>query len=145
MKKLQAIKSLFLLLLIVSLSAHTITATTVDDAPVYLNGGNEGLFTDLYGSLSTASLTQPEGIHGRALFTFAISKEGDIEVETIRLLRKSSLPEEYINAIKEAIKQLGKFKPGRQYNQKEQQWKPLRVHYNIGVTLPIPSKYVTSK
>ncbi len=145
MKKFQALKILFLLLLMVSFTTQTTKATTVDDMPVYLNGGSDGLLKDLYSHLSSASLSQSDSIKGKCFFTFAISKEGNIDVVTIKLVRKTSLPDEYVNAAKEAIKHLGKFQPGRRYNSKENKWEPLRVHSSISVAFPIPSKYLISQ
>jgi len=145
MKNFQALKILFLLLLMVSFTTQTTKATTVDDAPVYLNGGGDGLLRDLYCNLSSASLSQSDCIKGKCFFTFAISKDGTIDVETIRLVRKTSLPDEYVNAAKESIKHLGKFQPGRRFNSKEEKWEPQRVQYTIVVIFPIPSKYLTSE
>jgi len=145
MKNYQTLKILFLLLLIVSYTTQTTKASTVDDPPVYINGGDDGLFRDLYCNLSSALPSQSDGIKDKCFFTFIISKEGTIDVETIKLARKTTLPDEYVNAAKKAIKRLGKFKPGGRYNSKEEKWKPLRVHYSIGVSFPIPSKYLTSE
>jgi len=144
MKNYQALKILFLLLLMVSSTTQTTKATTVDDPPVYINGG-DGLLRDLYCNLSSALPSQSDCIKGKCFFTFIISKEGTIDVETIKLARKTTLPDEYVNAAKEAIKHLGKFKPGGRYNSKEEKWEPLRVQCNIGVISPIPSKYLTSE
>ncbi len=145
MKKFQALKILFLLLLMVSFTSPTTKATTVDDAPVYLNGGSDGLLRDLYYNLSSSLLSQSDCIKGKCLFTFAISKEGTIDLETIKLARKTTLPDEYVNAAKEAIMHLGKFRPGRQYNSKEEKWEPVRVYYTISVIFPISSKFLTSE
>ncbi len=142
MKKFQSFKILFLLLLMVSFATQTAKATSVNEVAVYLNGGNDGLLRDLYCNLSNASLSQTDSIKGRCFLSFAISKEGVIEAETIKLLRDTSLPDEYVNAAIEAIKHLGTFKPGRQYNAKEERWVPLRTHYTINVSFPIPSKYL---
>lgn len=145
MKNFQSLKILFLLLLMVSFTTQAIKATTVDEAPVYINGGSDGLLRDLYCTLSSASISQADTVKGKCFFTFAISKDGIIDVETIKLVRNTTLPDEYINAAKDAIKHLGKFKPGRQYNSKEEKWEPLRVHFNLGVFFPIPSNYLTSE
>ena len=129
----------------VTFTTTTITATTVEDQAVYLNEGQEGLLKDLYSNLSSVTLSHSDSIKGKCFFSFAISKDGTIEVESIKLLRKTTLPDEYVNTAKEAIKQLGKFKPGRRYNSKEEKWEPLRVLYNISVVFPVPSKYLTSE
>lgn len=145
MKNFQALKILFLLLLMVSFTTQTTKATTDVDTPVYLNDGYEGLIRDIYCDISRATLSQSDCIEGKCFFTFVITKEGAIDVETIKLARKTSLPDEYVDAAEEAIKHLGKFKPGRRFNSKEQKWEPLRVHYNISVVFPIPPEYSTSE
>ncbi len=133
-------KILFFLLLMVSLNTQTTNATTVEEIPVYINGGGDGLLRDLYSYLSTVSLSQSDSIKGKCFFTFAISKDGIIDVETIKLARKTTLPDEYVNAAKEAVKHLGKFKPGKMNGI------PKRVWYNLPITYPIPlDKIITSE
>ena len=48
MKNFQLVKILFFLLLMVSLNTQTTNATTVEEKPVYINGGDDGLLRDLY-------------------------------------------------------------------------------------------------
>lgn len=122
MKNFQALKILFLLLLMVSFTTQTTKATTDIDTPVYLNDGYEGLIRDLYCDISRATLSQSDCIEGKCFLTFVTTKEGAVD------------------AAKEAIKHLVKFKPGRRFNSKEQKWEPLRVHYNISVVFPYPPR-----
>ena len=131
-------KILFFLLFMVSLNAQTTNATTVEERPVYINGGDDGLLRDLYCNLSTVSLSQSDCIKGRCIFTFAISKDGIIDLETIKLARKTTLPDEYVNAAKEAVKHLGKFKPGKMNGT------PVKVWYTIPVIFPIPLDKINS-
>lgn len=131
-------KVLFFLLLMVSLNTQTTNATTVEERPVYINGGDDGLLRDLYCNLSTVSLSQSDCIKGKCIFTFAISKDGIIDLETIKLARKTTLPDEYVNAAKEAVKHLGKFKPGKMNGT------PVKVWYTISVIFPIPLDKINS-
>lgn len=57
MKNFQALKILFLLLLMVSFTTQTTKATTDVDTPVYLNDGYEDLIRDLYCEISRATLS----------------------------------------------------------------------------------------
>lgn len=131
-------KILFFLLFMVSLNTQTTNATTVEERPVYINGGDDGLLRDLYFNLSTVSLSQSDCIKGRCIFTFAISKDGIIDLETIKLARKTTLPDEYVNAAKEAVEHLGKFKPGKMNGT------PVKVWYTIPVIFPIPLDKISS-
>ena len=132
MKNFQLVKILFFLLLMVSLNTQTTNATTVEEKPVYINGGDDGLLRDLYCHLSCISLSHSDSIKGRCVFTFAISKDGIIDVETIKLARKTTLPDEYVDAAKEAVKHLGKFKPGKMNGT------PVKVWYTVPIKYPIP-------
>ena len=125
-------KILFFLLLFVSFNTQTTNATSVEETPVYINGGVKGLLRDLYSNLSSAITSQSDSINGRCVFKFAISKDGTIDTETIELVRNTSLPEEYVNAAKGAIKKLGKFEPGKMNGT------PIKVWYNQPVIYPIP-------
>ena len=113
-------------------NTQTTNATTVEEIPVYINGGDKGLLRDLYSNLSSATSSQSDSIKGRCIFKFVISKDGTIETETIELVRNTSLPEEYVNAAKEAIKKLGKFEPGKMNGT------PIKVWFNQPVIYPIP-------
>ncbi|MDE6415856.1 MAG: energy transducer TonB [Duncaniella sp.] len=132
MKNFQLVKILFFLLITVSLNTQTTNARTVEERPVYIKGGDDGLLRDLYCNLSTVSLSQSDTIKGRCIFTFVISKDGMIDVETIKLVRKTTLPDVYVNAAKEAVKHLGEFKPGKKNGT------PVKVWYTLPVIFPIP-------
>ena len=125
-------KILFFLLLFVSFNTQTTNATTVEEKPVYINGGDKGLLRDLYSNLSSAITSQSDSIKGRCVFKLAVSKDGTIDTETIKLVRNTSLPEEYVNAAKEAIKKLGKFEPGKMNGTPQKAW------FNLPVIYPIP-------
>ncbi len=125
-------KILFFLLLFVSFNTQTTNATTVEEKPVYINGGDKGLLRDLYSYLSNAKNSHSDSIKGKCIFTFAITKDGVIDTETIHVLRNTSLPEEYVNEAKEAIKHLGKFTPGKNNGT------PVKVSYILPVIYPIP-------
>ena len=132
MKKFKSIKILFLLLLMVSSGAQITKAHTVEKRAEYIKGGDKGLLSDLYSNLSSAMPSQSDNINGRCIFKFVISKDGTIDTETIELVRNSSLPEEYINAAKEAIKKLGKFEPGKMNGT------PVRTWFTLPVIYPLP-------
>ena len=100
--------------------------------PYYLNGGGEGLLNDLYTALSKTAPQSQNNIKGRAAISFAISKDGIIDPNSIKLQRNWSLPEDYINAAVEAIKGLGKFEPGKF------EGVPKRVTYTVYIKYPIP-------
>lgn len=100
--------------------------------PYYLNGGDDGLLNDVYTALSRTAPLSQDDIKGLGVFSFAISKNGIIEPNSIRLERNRSLPEDYINAVVEAIKSLGKFEPGRFDGV------PRRVTYSVPIKYPIP-------
>ena len=128
----KSIKILFLLLLMVSSATQITKAYTVEERAEYINGDDKGLLSDLYSNLSSAMPSQSDSINGRCVFKFAISKDGTIDTETIKLVRNTSLPEEYVNAAKEAIKHLGKFTSGKMNGT------PVRTWFTIPVIYPIP-------
>lgn len=100
--------------------------------PYYLNGGNDGLLNDLYTALSKTAPLSQDNIKGKGAFSFAISKDGIIDPNSIKLERNWSLPEDYINAAVEAIKGLGKFEPGKF------EGVPKRVTRTVIIKYPIP-------
>ncbi len=100
--------------------------------PYYLNGGGDGLLNDLYTALSRIAPLTQDSIRGKAMFSFAITKDGSVDPNSIKLWRNRSVPEEYINAAVEAIKRLGKFEPGKLNGI------PVKVTYNICIKYPIP-------
>lgn len=100
--------------------------------PYYLNGGDKGLISDLYTMISeTAPLTQ-DSVKGRAVVSFKIRKDGQIDANTIKLLRNKSVPEAYLKAAIEAIKKLGKFEPGKMNGI------PINVAYSLPIIYPVP-------
>ena len=100
--------------------------------PYYLHGGNEGLMNDLYATLlNTAPATQ-NCVSGRAAVTFSISKDGQIDPNSIKVIRNRSVPEDYLDAAIEAIKSLGKFEPGKMNGI------PQKVSYTLPIIYPIP-------
>lgn len=100
--------------------------------PYYLNGGEQGLQSDFYSALAkTAPVTQ-ECVKGRAVVSFAVSKDGNIDPNSIKLVRNKSVPEDYIKAAIEAIKGLGKFEPGKMDGQ------PKKVSLSLPVIYPVP-------
>lgn len=100
--------------------------------PYYLNGGGDGLMNDLYTALSKTVPLSQDSIKGRAAISFAISEDGIIDPNSIKLVRNWSLPEDYINAAVEAIKGLGKFEPGKF------EGIPKRVTSTVHIKYPIP-------
>ncbi|MBD5268312.1 MAG: hypothetical protein HDS45_01760 [Bacteroides sp.] len=132
MRNFKSIKILFLLLLMVLSGTQISKAHSVEQRAEYINGGDKGLLSDLYSHLSSIMPSQSDSIKGRCVFKFVVSKEGIIEVESIKLVRNTSLPDEYVNAAKEAIEHLGKFTSG------EMNGTPIRTWYNLPVIYPIP-------
>ena len=103
--------------------------------PYYLNGGSEGLLNDLYNAMvKTVPVTQ-DRVKGRALVSFIISKDGQIDTTSIRVIRNKSVPDDYLNAAIEAIKNLGKFEPGKMNGI------PKNVTWNQPIIYPIPVDY----
>ena len=100
--------------------------------PYYLNGGGDGLLNDLYTTLSRIAPLTQDSIQGNAMFSFAITKDGSVDPNSIKLWRNKSVPEEYINAAIEAIKSLGKFEPGKLNGI------PKKVTWNICIKYPVP-------
>lgn len=100
--------------------------------PYYLNGGDEGFVSDLYTALSKIAPITQDNIKGRAAISFVISEDGIIDLNSIKLDRNWSLPEDYINAAVEAIKGLGKFEPGKF------EGVPKRVRKTVLIKYPIP-------
>lgn len=103
-----------------------------EQQPYYLHGGTEGLMSDLYATLlKTAPVTQ-ECVAGRAVVRFDISKEGKIDPNSIKVIRNRSVPEDYLEAAIEAIKDLGKFEPGKMNGT------PQKVSWNLPIVYPVP-------
>lgn len=107
-----------------------------EQQPYYLNGDTKGLLKDLYTIISeTAPVTQ-ECVKGMAVVRFDISKDGQIVANSIKVLRNTSVPDDYLNAAIEAIKKLGKFEPGKMNGI------PKKVAWNLPIIYPVPTEYI---
>lgn len=125
---------------------HTPTADSDGDTPLvlvnprrnpyYLNGGDKGLYNDLYTTLSKTAPVVQDSVNGRAAVDFVISKDGQIDINSIRVMRNRSVPDDYLKAAIEAIKGLGKFEPGKMNGI------PIKVTYTIPVIYPVPSDFI---
>lgn len=100
--------------------------------PHYLNGGSEGLLNDLYTTLLKTAPAAQECVSGRAYVSFKISKSGRIEPNSIKVKRNRSVPDDYMNAAIDAIKNLGKFEPGKLNGT------PKAVTYLLPIIYPVP-------
>lgn len=110
--------------------------TSVDIPPHYLNGGDKGLLSDLYTIISETAPVSQESVKGRAVVRFSVSKDGQIDTSSIKVIRNRSVPDDYLKAAIEAIKNLGKFEPGKQLGT------PKRVTYTIPIVYPVPPEYI---
>lgn len=104
--------------------------------PYYLHGGDKGLRNDLYTTLSKTAPVVQDFVNGRAAVEFVISKDGQIDINSIRVIRNRSVPDDYLKAAIEAIKGLGKFEPGKINGI------PVKVTYLIPVIYPVPSDFI---
>lgn len=102
----------------------------------YLHGGYKGLLSDLYATILETALVTQDSVKGRAVFSFIISEEGQIDHNTIEVARNWSVPDDYLKAAIEAVKKLGKFEPGK-FN-----GTPKRARYNIRIDYPVPPEYI---
>lgn len=98
----------------------------------YLHGGSEGLLNDLYTTLLKTALVTQECVSGRVAVRFVISEDGQIDSNTIKVIKNWAVPEDYIDAVILAIKSLGKFEPGKMNGT------PKRVAMTLVVLYPIP-------
>ncbi len=103
-----------------------------EQQPCYLSGGNAGLLSELYTTLSKKALVTQECVTGRAVIKFSISKNGIIDPNSIKILSNKSVPEDYLDAAIEAIKNLGEFEPGKMNGT------PTKVWYSLPIIYPIP-------
>lgn len=103
-----------------------------EQKPYYLNGGDKGLISDLYTTISETAPATQETVNGRAAVSFVISKDGQIDASSIKVLRNRSVPDDYMKVAIEAIKKLGKFEPGKMNGE------PKRVTYTIPIIYPVP-------
>lgn len=98
----------------------------------YLHGGEKGLFSDLYTFILEAAPVTQECVKGRAIVSFFISKDGQIDPSSIKVIRNRSVPDDYLKAAIEAIKKLGTFNPGKMNGT------PVRVTYTLPIIYPVP-------
>ncbi len=143
-KMIYTILLLGILLLQSSCNTHKLASTLnekVDDSaiwdtperqPNYLNGGMSGLLNDLYSTLLETAPISQECIKGRAVVKFKITEEGIIDSNSITILRNNNVPEDYLEAAIDAIKNLGNFEPGAMNG------KPMKVWYNLPIIYPVP-------
>ena len=107
-----------------------------EQQPYYLNGDTKGLLKDLYTTISEIAPVTQECVTGRAVVRFDISKDGQIVANSIKVLRNSSVPDDYLKAAIEAIKKLGKFEPGKMNGI------PKKVAWNLPIIYPVPMEYI---
>lgn len=98
----------------------------------YLHGGAKGLLNDLYSTLLKTAPATRECISGRAVVRFDISKNGQIDLNSIKVIRNLSVPDDYLDAAIEAIKGLGRFEPGKLNGI------PKKVSWNLPILYPVP-------
>lgn len=131
-------------LVAMSCNTHKYASTYQDDVkesqlfyepeqqPYYLHGGSEGLFNDLYTAiLKTAPVTQ-DSVSGQAIVTFKITKQGIIDSNSIKVIRNRAVPDDYMSAAIEAIKNLDKFEPGKMNGT------PVTVEFTLPIKYPVP-------
>lgn len=107
-----------------------------EQQPYYLNGDTKGLLKDLYTIISeTAPVTQ-ECVKGRAVVRFDISKDGQIDTNSIKVVINKSVPDDYLKAAIEAMRKLGKFEPGKMNGI------PKKVAWNLPIVYPVPPEYI---
>ena len=107
-----------------------------EQQPYYINGGDKGLLNDLYTTLfKTTSVTQ-DSIKSRAVVSFKISEDGQLDSNSIKVVRNKSVPDDYLKAAIEAIKNLGKFEPGKMNGT------PIRVTLYLHILYPIPIEHI---
>ena len=109
-----------------------------EQSPYYLNGGHKGLLNDLYTTLLKTAPVIQDCVKGRALVKFSVSEDGIIDPDSIKILSNKSVPEDYLDAAVEAIKNLGRFEPGKMNGT------PKKVWFNLPVIYPIPLDKVSS-
>lgn len=105
---------------------------TYEEQAYYLNGDRKGLLNDLYTMILKSIPTAQEEGKGRAIVSFYISKEGQIEPNSIKVMRNKNVPEYYLNAGIEAVKKLGKFEPAKFKGI------PQRVCMMLPIIYPVP-------
>lgn len=107
-----------------------------EQQPYYLHGGNEGFKKDLYAILLKTAPVTKDCVTGRAFVSFNISEDGQIDSTSIKVNRNKSVSDDYLKAVIEAIKKLGKFEPGKMNGT------PKKVTYNLPIIYPIPADFI---
>lgn len=110
------------------------------EAAYYLRGGNPALLNDLYSSLLKSFPVSQDSVKRRAVVKFVVLVNGSIDPNSIQIVRNNSVPEEYMDAAIEAIKNLGNFEPGKTNGT------PLNTWLYLPVLYPVPlDKIITSE
>lgn len=104
----------------------------------YADGGDKGFVRDLYSQLYNTAPVSDECVKGCAVVSLAVTNEGNVDPSSIKVLRNSFVPQDYLDAAIEAIKHLGKFEPAARFDSAEQKWETLRVRFILPVIYPIP-------
>lgn len=104
----------------------------------YIHGGSKGLLNDLYTAISEAAPVTRECVKGRAVVTFAVSKDGKIDSNSIKVIRNKSVPDDYLKAAIEAIKNLGEFEPGKMNGT------PVKSVFNLPIIYPVPLEHIAT-
>lgn len=109
-----------------------------EQQPYYLHGDTKGLLNDLYTTISETAPATQECVKGRAVVRFDISKDGQIDTNSIKVVTNRSVPDDYLKAAIEAIKKLGKFEPGKMNGI------PKKVTWNLPIVYPVPPEHITT-
>ena len=107
-----------------------------EQQPYYLHGDTKGLLNDLYTTISETAPATQECVKGRAVIRFDISKDGQIDSNSIKVVINRSVPDDYLKAAIDAIKKLGKFEPGKMNGI------PQKVTWNLPIVYPVPLEYI---
>lgn len=109
-----------------------------EQQPYYLHGDTKGLLNDLYTTISETAPATQECVKGRAVIRFDISKDGQIDSNSIKVVINRSVPDDYLKAAIDAIKKLGKFEPGKMNGI------PQKVTWNLPIVYPVPPEHITT-
>ncbi len=133
-----------------SCNTHSHTSTSQDkidesgvfyepeQQPYYLHGDTKGLLNDLYTIISETAPATQECVKGRAVIRFDISKDGQIDTNSIKVVINRSVPDDYLKAAIDAIKKLGKFEPGKMNGI------PQKATWNLPIVYPVPPEHITT-
>lgn len=133
-----------------SCNTHSHTSTSQDkidesgvffepeQQPYYLHGDTKGLLNDLYTTIYETVPATQECVKGRAVVRFDISKDGQIDTNSIKVIINRSVPDDYLKAAIDAIKKLGKFEPGKMNGI------PKKVTWNLPIVYPVPPEHITT-